>query len=228
MLDERMREAGIIKGAQSYIPAGSITATELDAETITVSDIADNAVTAAKIAAAVAGDGIAGGAGTALSVDVDNSTLAIVGNQVAVKSAGITKTQLAAAAKKREITVALPAFVANSTVRYGVMAVPTGKSVTITKADIACYQKPADADGTCTIRLVNYDTSATADDEIIAAFDCEGIVAIKTGEALTVISAGSVNTLEANDYLYVELVNNSAGIDTPWLNAVLTIEYQEV
>lgn len=60
--------------------------------------VKDAGITAAKLAAAVAGDGLAGGAGTALSVSVDNSTVEISGDALRVKDAGITATKLAGAA----------------------------------------------------------------------------------------------------------------------------------
>jgi hypothetical protein len=48
------------------------------------------------LAASVAGNGIAGGAGTSLSVNVDNSTLAITTDQVHVATGGIAKANMAA------------------------------------------------------------------------------------------------------------------------------------
>lgn len=59
--------------------------------------VADASITAAKIAAAVAGDGLAGGAGTALSVNVDNSTLEINADSLRVKNGGIGTAKLASA-----------------------------------------------------------------------------------------------------------------------------------
>lgn len=56
--------------------------------------IADNAVTAAKIATSVAGSGLTGGGGSALAVNPDNSTLEINTDQVRVKAAGITADHL--------------------------------------------------------------------------------------------------------------------------------------
>ena len=53
-------------------------------------------VTAAMIDAAVAGDGLAGGAGTALSVNVDDATIEISGDTLQVKDAGIDADALAA------------------------------------------------------------------------------------------------------------------------------------
>ena len=52
--------------------AATVTASGIAPSTVQTSHIADNAVTAAKIAAAVAGDGLQGGAGSALAVDVSD------------------------------------------------------------------------------------------------------------------------------------------------------------
>jgi hypothetical protein len=47
-----------------------------------------------QIAAAALGNGLTGGNGTAISVDVDDSTLAISGGALAIKAGGVTETQL--------------------------------------------------------------------------------------------------------------------------------------
>ncbi len=59
--------------------------------------IADNAVTAAKIATSVAGSGLTGGGGSALAVNPDNSSIEIVTDEVRVKSTGIMPAHLNAA-----------------------------------------------------------------------------------------------------------------------------------
>lgn len=76
--------------------------------TIGTSDIADGAVTAAKIAAAVAGAGLTGGAGTALAVVVDDSTLEIATDTVQIKDLGVTAAKLAVSVP-RTVTVAMTA-----------------------------------------------------------------------------------------------------------------------
>jgi hypothetical protein len=58
---------------------------------------ADASITATQLAASVAGAGLAGGAGTVLSVNVDGSTLEIPVDTLQVKDAGITAAKLAAA-----------------------------------------------------------------------------------------------------------------------------------
>lgn len=77
---------------------------EINADTLRVKDVgistaklANASVTADKIAAAVAGDGLAGGSGTALSVNVDNSTIEINSDSLRVKALGITEAMLASA-----------------------------------------------------------------------------------------------------------------------------------
>lgn len=65
-----------------------------DAPQIPTAGIENAAVTADKIAAAVAGNGLAGGAGTALSVNVDNSTIEINSDSLRVKDSGITSAKI--------------------------------------------------------------------------------------------------------------------------------------
>jgi hypothetical protein len=62
---------------------------------VTETKIGANAVTAAKIATSVAGNGLAGGGGTALSVNVDGSTLEVNADSLRVKDLGITSGKLA-------------------------------------------------------------------------------------------------------------------------------------
>jgi hypothetical protein len=269
--DELLRDKQIIKGAESYLAPGSVEGENIADEVVPTGDIADDAITAAKIASSSFSDGLAGGAGTAIYVSPDDSSLAIVatqltvkaqgvgpthlnvntkgggivatggvtasvdyddaninhsGGQLQLKDGGVDKTDMAGDAKRHSVSFNLPAFVANNTVRVGLLCCPTGKVITIKSAMLSAYTIPVDADGTCTVRLVNYDVSATTDDEVVAAWDAEGLVA-KTATGLVVITAADVNKMEEDDYLYLEMVNNSVAIDTPWAGAVLTLEYEE-
>jgi hypothetical protein len=63
---------------------------------VTTGKIAAASVTAAKVAAEVAGSGLVGGAGDALAVNVDDSTLEIQSDAVRVKDLGVTASKLAA------------------------------------------------------------------------------------------------------------------------------------
>jgi hypothetical protein len=62
---------------------------------VATAGIADEAVTAAKIASSVAGSGLAGGAGTALSVNVDASTIEINSDTLRIKDSGVVTAKLA-------------------------------------------------------------------------------------------------------------------------------------
>ncbi len=55
----------------------------------------DSQVVSASLAASIAGDGLAGGAGTPLSVNVDDSTIEIASDTLRVKDGGITNAKLA-------------------------------------------------------------------------------------------------------------------------------------
>ena len=67
---------------------------QLDPLEVTTAKIDNEAVTAAKIASAVAGSGLSGGAGTALAVNVDDSTIEINSDTLRVKDLGITSAKL--------------------------------------------------------------------------------------------------------------------------------------
>lgn len=81
--------------ATDDIADDAVTSAKIADGTIATANIADAAVDEDKLATSVAGDGLAGGGGTALSVTVDDSTLAIVTDTLKVKDAGITGTQIA-------------------------------------------------------------------------------------------------------------------------------------
>lgn len=84
--------------SNAQIVANAVGTTEINASAVTTAKIADAAVTEAKLAASVAGGGLTGGAGTALAVNVDGSTLEINTDTVRVKDAGITNAKMATAA----------------------------------------------------------------------------------------------------------------------------------
>lgn len=62
---------------------------------VTTDHIRDAAITAAKIATAVAGNGLSGGGGSALAVNVDNSTIEINSDSLRLKDGGTTEAKLA-------------------------------------------------------------------------------------------------------------------------------------
>lgn len=72
----------------------NVTTAKIADLNVTTGKIANAAVTETQLATSVAGDGLAGGAGTALSVGVDNSTIEINTDALRVKDAGITGAKL--------------------------------------------------------------------------------------------------------------------------------------
>lgn len=69
-------------------------AAEVLDNSVTAAKIVDGAVGAAELAASVAGDGLAGGAGSALSVTADNATIEIASDALRVKAGGIDDTKI--------------------------------------------------------------------------------------------------------------------------------------
>ena len=74
----------------------AITNSRIADGNVGTTQLTDAGVTEGKLAASVAGNGLSGGAGTPLAVNVDGSTIAISGDTLAVPSGGITPTQLSA------------------------------------------------------------------------------------------------------------------------------------
>jgi len=97
--------AGVISSATMFgtgvvdaaaIASNAVDTAELAANAVTTAKIAANAVDETKIASSVAGSGLAGGAGTALSVGVDGTTIEITADQLNVKALGVGTSHLAA------------------------------------------------------------------------------------------------------------------------------------
>lgn len=101
------------------ITDANVTTAKIADGAVTTDKVADAAVTSAKIAAAVAGNGLTGGAGSALAVNVDDSTLEIASDIVRVKDSGITVAKLAAAVQALLLPAGLIA-------PYGASTAPTG------------------------------------------------------------------------------------------------------
>jgi hypothetical protein len=80
----------IVDGAVTTpkLAAGAVTTAKIGTGEVGTTNLADSGVTAAKIAAAVAGGGLVGGAGIALAVNVDNSTLEVASDIVQLKDGG--------------------------------------------------------------------------------------------------------------------------------------------
>lgn len=97
LADNSVTAAKIAAGAvgSDEIATDAVGADEIAAGAVGTTELADISVTAAKIATAVAGAGLAGGGGSALSVNVDASTIEINVDTLQLKDAGVTSAKLA-------------------------------------------------------------------------------------------------------------------------------------
>ena len=92
---------GIADFSYNGSTSGILVTVEADGSTLTVGSggvkVSSAGITPVEISSSIAGGGIAGGNGTALSVDVDDSTIGIIGGTGAIKvrTAGIGTNQIA-------------------------------------------------------------------------------------------------------------------------------------
>ena len=77
------------------IGSNAITEAKISSGAVSLNKLASNSVDESKLTNSVAGSGLSGGAGSALSVDVDGSSIEIGGSGLNVKSAGIVAAMLA-------------------------------------------------------------------------------------------------------------------------------------
>ena len=152
---------------------GSITTIKLDDNAVTAAKIADNSITLAKMAddsvgaseivdasisashlnTSVAGEGLAGGAGTALSVNVDGQSLEIDSDALRVKALGIVTSMIAADA------------VTNAHIADGILAIAKTsglQSALDSKAAIADLASTATSKGASAIGIEDAGGNITA------------------------------------------------------------------
>lgn len=91
------------------LKAGGVGTSYLADGAVTTAKIADANVTAAKIATAVAGNGLTGGGGSALAVNVDNSTIEISSDSLRVKGNGIGTGQMSSGLYSGSVSLLTPA-----------------------------------------------------------------------------------------------------------------------
>ena len=91
--DSAMLADSVVSSAK--IASNSITEAKIATGAVSLNKLASNSVDASKIATSVAGSGLSGGGGSALSVDVDDSSIEVGGSGLNVKSAGIVAAMLA-------------------------------------------------------------------------------------------------------------------------------------
>jgi hypothetical protein len=107
---------------------------------------------------------------------------------------------------------------------FGVLAVKD--PVTITNAEVAFPEAPSSALGTVVVTLSNYDASATADDNLLAAANQDVEVAVaKTPLALTLTETAADLILAEGDFVSFTLVSDNGDMsDTDGAVLTLTVE----
>ena len=90
--DSGLFGSGVVDSAA--VATGAITSAKLGSSSVSTAKIQNAAVDESKLASSVAGNGLSGGAGSALAVSVDDSTIQISGGNVIVKDGGITNAKM--------------------------------------------------------------------------------------------------------------------------------------
>jgi microcystin-dependent protein len=150
-----------------------LTATGIANNAVTTDKINAAAVTAAKLASQVAGSGLVGGAGDALAVNVDDSTLEIQSDTVQIKDAGVTLAKLASAVQNLLVPVGTIAM-------YGGATAPTGW--------LLCDGSAIDAGYTALRAIVGANTP-----------DFKGRFALGDNSTLTLLGTGGSTTIGVNN-----------------------------
>lgn len=77
------------------IATGAVTADKIATDAVGSDEIAANAVGVTEISTAIAGNGLSGGGGSALAVNVDDSTIEINSDTLRLKDGGVTSAKIA-------------------------------------------------------------------------------------------------------------------------------------
>lgn len=93
IVDLAITTAKLAAGAVTDVKVADVATTKLTG-TIATGQIANSAVDSNKISTSVAGNGLSGGAGSALAVNVDGSTIEIVADTLRVKDLGIVNAKI--------------------------------------------------------------------------------------------------------------------------------------
>lgn len=178
---------------------------------VTTAKIAAAAVDENKIAASVAGNGLTGGAGSALAVNTDGSTLEINSDAVRVKDAGITSAKLAS-------SLAIATLNVSTTLQFaGFNLLKILQIVQSTQNTAANYNSSSFVDTAITVSITpKINTSQI----LILAFFTSGQAAGDTG--FFTIARNSTNLGGSNGLARI-LANNEDAMSLGYLDSPATI-----
>ncbi len=179
--DSAMFAASVVDSAA--IGSNAVTSSKINSGAVTLAKLASNSVDENKIASSVAGDGLAGGAGSALSVNVDDSTIEINADSLRLKDAGITNAKLGSS------------IIATSNVQ--------DDAITAAKIGAAFYQEAFQISGSSTNTL---DLSRSLDSGFF-----NGVTVFRNGLAILNMTALSDTAANSDEYTIANNGADSVG-----------------
>lgn len=177
--DSGLFGSGVVDAAA--IASGAVTSAKLGSASVSTAKVQDAAIDENKLASSVAGSGLTGGAGSALAVSVDDSTIEVAGvGSLAVKNGGITNAKMASDSVDTSQLVA--------------------DSVTAAKIGAAFYQEAFQVSGLSTS---SFDLARSLDTGFFS-----GVMVFKNGLNLLNMTALSDTAANNNEYA---VANTGAG-----------------
>jgi len=169
---------------------GAGTAITVGATTVGVSNAG---ITAVQLATSVAGAGLSGGAGTALAVNVDNTSLEITADILNVKALGITNAMLAGSIANNKL--------ANSSITIGSTSVALGGTAT-TFAGLTLTGVQASGSFSGSFQGDGSNITGIASNLAIVGETGTGTIALKT-QTLTVTGGEGINTVASGQTITI-------------------------
>lgn len=156
----------------SALASNAVTASKLASASVSTAKVQDAAIDEAKLNTSVAGNGLAGGGGSALSVNVDDSTIEINSDSLRLKDGGISNAKLGSS------------IVATSNVQ--------NDAITAAKIGAAFYQDGFQVSGNSTSTL---DLARAIDSGFI-----NGVMVFKNGLSLMNMTALSDTAADSDEF----------------------------
>jgi hypothetical protein len=158
-------------------------------------NVVDGSIDEDKLAASVAGNGLSGGNGTALSVNVDNSTIEINTDTLRIKDAGVTAAKLASGvADQATITGGAGTALAVQYAPRGLRTVVAGESMAANTSFLVRWAVNGETAG----RVYKADKDASSSDKFYAWGIALKTSAVSAGDSVNVTFEGT-HTLGSSD-----------------------------